>query len=118
MATPSHMRLSRVPGKADTPKPRCMRHAHMCSDEIKIRRIFLNNPSANRFRTRHEPMQYRGQLAVNCTPPPAEKKKDDATLLEDLKDHIDEFIHLFMHGFVLQAEDAEGTNTILPPPAA
>ncbi|PKI37872.1 hypothetical protein CRG98_041733 [Punica granatum] len=26
MATPSHVRLSRIPGKVDTPKPRCIEH--------------------------------------------------------------------------------------------
>ncbi|PKI37189.1 hypothetical protein CRG98_042420 [Punica granatum] len=36
VATPSHVRPSRVPGKVDTPKPRCMRRAHTCPDETKF----------------------------------------------------------------------------------
>ncbi|PKI73018.1 hypothetical protein CRG98_006593 [Punica granatum] len=36
MATPSHVRPSRVPGKVDTPKPRLLRRAHACPDEIKF----------------------------------------------------------------------------------
>ncbi|PKI38550.1 hypothetical protein CRG98_041059 [Punica granatum] len=34
VATPSHVRPSRVPGKVDTPKPRLLRRAHACPDEV------------------------------------------------------------------------------------
>ncbi|PKI33295.1 hypothetical protein CRG98_046317 [Punica granatum] len=37
MVTPSHVRRSRVPGKVDTPKPRCIGARTTCPDEIKIR---------------------------------------------------------------------------------
>ncbi|PKI52241.1 hypothetical protein CRG98_027368, partial [Punica granatum] len=36
VATPSHVRPSRVPEKVDTPKPRLLRRAHACPDEIKF----------------------------------------------------------------------------------
>ncbi|PKI72522.1 hypothetical protein CRG98_007086, partial [Punica granatum] len=36
VATPSHVRPSRVPGKVDTPKPRLLRRAHACPDEMKF----------------------------------------------------------------------------------
>ncbi|PKI37190.1 hypothetical protein CRG98_042421 [Punica granatum] len=36
VATLSHVRPSRVPGKVDTPKPHCMRRAHTCPDETKF----------------------------------------------------------------------------------
>ncbi|PKI48949.1 hypothetical protein CRG98_030647 [Punica granatum] len=36
VATPSHVRPSRVPGKVDTPKPRLLRRAHACPDDIKF----------------------------------------------------------------------------------
>ncbi|PKI70955.1 hypothetical protein CRG98_008688 [Punica granatum] len=36
VATPSHVRPSRVPGKVDTPEPRCIGFAHACPDEIKF----------------------------------------------------------------------------------
>ncbi|PKI50072.1 hypothetical protein CRG98_029541 [Punica granatum] len=34
--TPSHACPSRVPGKVDTPKPRCACFAHACPDEMKF----------------------------------------------------------------------------------
>ncbi|PKI78538.1 hypothetical protein CRG98_001067 [Punica granatum] len=37
VATPSHLSSSCVPGKMDTPKPRCMGARITCPDEIKIR---------------------------------------------------------------------------------
>ncbi|PKI52294.1 hypothetical protein CRG98_027315 [Punica granatum] len=36
VATPSHARPSRIPGKVDTPKPRRIGFAHACPDEIKF----------------------------------------------------------------------------------
>ncbi|PKI33131.1 hypothetical protein CRG98_046478, partial [Punica granatum] len=36
VATPSHVRPSRVPGKVDTPKPHLLRRAHACPDEMKF----------------------------------------------------------------------------------
>ncbi|PKI56240.1 hypothetical protein CRG98_023371 [Punica granatum] len=36
VATPSHVRPSRVLVKVDTPKPRLLRRAHACPDEIKF----------------------------------------------------------------------------------
>ncbi|OWM76797.1 hypothetical protein CDL15_Pgr021189 [Punica granatum] len=36
VATPSHKCPSCVPGKVDTPKPRLLRRAHACPDEIKF----------------------------------------------------------------------------------
>ncbi|PKI76483.1 hypothetical protein CRG98_003132 [Punica granatum] len=36
VATPSHVRPSRFPGKVDTPKSRCIRFAHACPDEMKF----------------------------------------------------------------------------------
>ncbi|PKI32366.1 hypothetical protein CRG98_047243, partial [Punica granatum] len=36
VATPSHVRPSRVPGKVDTPKPRCIGFAHAYPDETKF----------------------------------------------------------------------------------
>ncbi|PKI45188.1 hypothetical protein CRG98_034425 [Punica granatum] len=36
VATPSHVRPSRVPGKVDTPKPRCLGSAHACPNKIKF----------------------------------------------------------------------------------
>ncbi|PKI67471.1 hypothetical protein CRG98_012055 [Punica granatum] len=36
MATPSHVRPSRIPGKVDTPEPRCIGFAHAFPDEIKF----------------------------------------------------------------------------------
>ncbi|PKI47283.1 hypothetical protein CRG98_032324, partial [Punica granatum] len=36
VVTPSHVRPSRVPGKADTPKPRCLGSAHACPNKIKF----------------------------------------------------------------------------------
>ncbi|PKI77236.1 hypothetical protein CRG98_002357 [Punica granatum] len=36
VATSSHVRPSRVLGKVDTPKPRCIGSAHACPDEIKF----------------------------------------------------------------------------------
>ncbi|PKI56569.1 hypothetical protein CRG98_023038 [Punica granatum] len=37
VATPSQVRPSGVPRKVDTPKPRCIRRAHACPDEMKFR---------------------------------------------------------------------------------
>ncbi|PKI47863.1 hypothetical protein CRG98_031737 [Punica granatum] len=36
VATPSHVRPLRAPGKVDTPKPRLLRRAHACPDEMKF----------------------------------------------------------------------------------
>ncbi|PKI63385.1 hypothetical protein CRG98_016213 [Punica granatum] len=36
VATPSHVCPSHVPGKVDTPKPRCTGFAHTCPDELKF----------------------------------------------------------------------------------
>ncbi|PKI69502.1 hypothetical protein CRG98_010105 [Punica granatum] len=43
VATPSHVRPSRVPGKVDTPKPRLLRRTHVCPDEIKFG-VLLGQP--------------------------------------------------------------------------
>ncbi|OWM76819.1 hypothetical protein CDL15_Pgr017212 [Punica granatum] len=42
VATPSHVRPSRVPGKVDTLEPRCIGFAHACPDEIKFGAIRVN----------------------------------------------------------------------------
>ncbi|PKI67626.1 hypothetical protein CRG98_011982 [Punica granatum] len=47
VATPSHVRPSRVPGKVDTPKPRLLRSAYACPDEIKFGQHLSKNLSSS-----------------------------------------------------------------------